>query len=463
MPIRIDALTDVPEENFLELIRDYREIDNADIVTAYRDAKGTFTVESTIFDRTVGGGATGIIAVKGKMSNFGGPNDHGVGPNEGLAILDRSDVAANQAFFLPQPADTTGLARCLNPQANYLACRWDYSVTPRSFLKTITVKVTNPANGQSIDARPADWGPNASTGRVADLSPGLAAALSLKTDDICLVEIPTPAGSQLPPANVGIATDVNLKAIDAATFRADMTRQLVVMTTFNNTTYWVTNQIGRQEGGQSLLRRVGSSDAEIVLSDSIVFPIEPSEKIPAMVANELNKAVPRTTTSPEGPRGNPPGPGEDVAAKVFAAAQAFVGQDTSHAPNTDHGNLACAWAVNEVVRRALGKPISADENGNNDTGTDGIFAVLKKHHNRVPSAKAGAIVISPTPPEGNVHGHVGIVGKTAGGAVGATPIFSNSSSASEFSQNYTINSWMARYRNKLHLDVLFYELNRDQF
>jgi hypothetical protein len=44
--------------------------------------------------------------------------------------------------------------------------------------------------GRAIDdARPADWGPNVTTGRVADLSPSLAAALELDTDDEVLITI----------------------------------------------------------------------------------------------------------------------------------------------------------------------------------------------------------------------------------------------------------------------------------
>jgi rare lipoprotein A (peptidoglycan hydrolase) len=49
--------------------------------------------------------------------------------------------------------------------------------------------VENPANGRVADARPVDWGPNISTGRVADLSPGLAKALGLQTHDVVRITI----------------------------------------------------------------------------------------------------------------------------------------------------------------------------------------------------------------------------------------------------------------------------------
>jgi hypothetical protein len=350
-----------------------------------------------------------------------------------------------------------------------MACRWDYGVTSKSFLKTIKVKVANPKNGRSIDARPVDWGPNASTGRTADLSPGLASALGLDTDDVCELAIPTPAGSQLPPANAGIATGVNLQAIDAATFPADMTRKLVVMTTFDNATYWVTNQTGQQDGGQSLLRRVGNNPAEIVVSDSTVFPVQSGDKIPAVVAAELNKAAPKLPDSPAAvakpatlaaPAAvNPPAPGGDTNAKEFASAKAFVNHDTSHVPGTDGGNLACAWSVNEVTRLAFGKPISTD-GGGNGLSTAGLFDVLKARHTKLASASnagPGTIIIAPT--VGANHGHVGIVGSTTGSS---SLVYSNSSSAAKFAQNYTIKSFTDRYVGK-GLQVLFFNLKADQF
>jgi hypothetical protein len=92
--------------------------------------------------------------------------------------------------MVEQPPGTTGLARRLNPDSNYIACRWDYKQTSRTYLQGIMVKVT--ANGKTLNARPIDWGPAASTNRICDMSPGLAAALGLKTDDICTVDLPVP-------------------------------------------------------------------------------------------------------------------------------------------------------------------------------------------------------------------------------------------------------------------------------
>ena len=61
--------------------------------------------------------------------------------------------------------------------------------TPREFLRRALARVENPANGRAADARPVDWGPNIATGRVADLSPGLAEALGLQTDDVVRITI----------------------------------------------------------------------------------------------------------------------------------------------------------------------------------------------------------------------------------------------------------------------------------
>jgi N-acetylmuramoyl-L-alanine amidase len=124
-----------------------------------------------------------LFETSGKCSHFGGPEDMGVSPSEGLAFI--FNVSDNPYLFLPsQPSGTTGLARRLNPYVHYVACRWDYSVTSKNMLKSgKRAKVTAPHNSYELLAFPADWGPNQNTGRVADLSPGLMEALGLATDD----------------------------------------------------------------------------------------------------------------------------------------------------------------------------------------------------------------------------------------------------------------------------------------
>lgn len=128
-----------------------------------------------------------LFKARGRMSTFGGPNDTGVSPSENLAWWEDQATAFREAphLFLPtQPTGTTGLARRLNPWVPYLACRWDYDTTPKSMLRTGKMAlVRSLTNGMVMKAFPADWGPHGDTNRIADLSPGLADALALETDD----------------------------------------------------------------------------------------------------------------------------------------------------------------------------------------------------------------------------------------------------------------------------------------
>jgi hypothetical protein len=133
-----------------------------------------------------------LFRAEGKMSTFGGPLDLGMAPDEGLALFDKPDLTNPKYayLFLPAPPPgTSGLGRRLDPKQYYFACRWNYADTSKEFLRRALARVENPANGRAADARPVDWGPHPSTGRVADLSPGLAAALALDTDDIVRITI----------------------------------------------------------------------------------------------------------------------------------------------------------------------------------------------------------------------------------------------------------------------------------
>ena len=109
-----------------------------------------------------------------KCSTFGGPDDDGVAADEPLAFIQEVEQAPH--LFLPyQPPDTTGLARWLNPHVHYVACRWNYDITPRVMLLEEVALVRAPSTGIALTAFPADWGPNANTSRIADLPPGLDA------------------------------------------------------------------------------------------------------------------------------------------------------------------------------------------------------------------------------------------------------------------------------------------------
>jgi N-acetylmuramoyl-L-alanine amidase len=132
------------------------------------------------------------FSAAGKCSWFGGPQDDGVSADEGLAFI--YDVEQAPHLFLPrQPQGTTGLARRLDPDVFYIACRWDYDTTPKTMLddKDKKALVRSVKTGKALLAWPADWGPHEDTDRVADLSPALLAALDLDTDDE--VEVVYPA------------------------------------------------------------------------------------------------------------------------------------------------------------------------------------------------------------------------------------------------------------------------------
>jgi len=127
----------------------------------------------------------------GRCSAFGGPDDEGVAADEGLAFI--YDVADAPHLFLPQqPEGTTGLARRLDPGVMYVACRWDYDVTPKEMLRDQSRKALVKArdSGLKFKAFPADWGPNSNTGRVADLSLALLEALGIETDDEVEIHYP---------------------------------------------------------------------------------------------------------------------------------------------------------------------------------------------------------------------------------------------------------------------------------
>jgi hypothetical protein len=127
--------------------------------------------------------------ITGKVSHFGGPDDMGVDPDEGLAFIYDIDDAPH--LFLPyQPEGTTGLARRLNPYIHYIACRWNYDLTPKETLLEVTVSVKALKTGITLTAFPADWGPHGSTNRVADISPGLMFDLGISTDDEVEVTFP---------------------------------------------------------------------------------------------------------------------------------------------------------------------------------------------------------------------------------------------------------------------------------
>ena len=132
------------------------------------------------------------LKVSGKVSWFGGPKDTGVDEDEGLAFFYKYDDAP-ELFLDEQPDGTTGLARRLDPDELYVACRWDYDITPKEMLASeLFAMVRNKTTGEFVYARPADWGPHEDTDRVADVSPAVMETLGIETDDVVEVIYPVP-------------------------------------------------------------------------------------------------------------------------------------------------------------------------------------------------------------------------------------------------------------------------------
>jgi hypothetical protein len=133
------------------------------------------------------------LYLEGKVSWFGGPDDMGVAPDEGLAFIYDVETAPH-LFLATQPEGTSGLARRLNPSVPFIATRWDYDIYPKDMLASMefVALVIAPKTGRLLRAWPADWGPHVDTNRVCDISEGLLNYLGIITDDVVQVVFPVP-------------------------------------------------------------------------------------------------------------------------------------------------------------------------------------------------------------------------------------------------------------------------------
>jgi hypothetical protein len=116
--------------------------------------------------------------------------------------------------------------------------------------------------------------------------------------------------------------------------------------------------------------------------------------------------------------------GGGARAQIAQAAQQMQGMDTSAGP--DGGNLACAWAVNRVLERSIGRTI-----GSNPNYVPSVEEALRGGAGTQvePSqASAGDIVIA------NNASHIGICQNS-----GCTRVLSNSSSRASFSWESNTN------------------------
>jgi Phage tail lysozyme len=250
--------------------------------------------------------------------------------------------------------------------------------------------------------------------------------------------------------NFKMQIPMQIPAAVARILDRDVISRIVATAKSGTATFWLIEQIG-DDGGQVLVRQAQGQDPQILAQDSTIFPLK-AGLVPPDVAVTLLKAF-KPAVDP-GPGPSPAGPAasdDERAKRVFARAKARSGNlITRNAEGTNGGRLACAFAVNTVVKEALGKPIGGG------LSTTLMGQVLKEKHTQVPEKNLvpGCVVISPTEP-GKV-GHVGIVGAIAANPT-QTPIYSNSSSKGVFLQNFTVARWKAFYGGK-RLPVLFYAL-----
>lgn len=165
---------------------------------------------------------------------------------------------------------------------------------------------------------------------------------------------------------------------------------------------------------------------------SLVLSIKAKPKVPDPVVKDLSFMVLERVTVEKSPR-----------EKLYDVAVSCLGIDAS--PNdVAPDELGCAESVNEVVFKAFGEYIETP-----GLSTTKLFAAMVDRADkyvRVLDPEPGNIIISPTgfstlanTPIKN--GHVGIFGKNQ-------IIMSNSSSLGTFIENYTLDTWIERYRKQ---------------
>ncbi len=125
--------------------------------------------------------------------------------------------------------------------------------------------------------------------------------------------------------------------------------------------------------------------------------------------------------------------------KLYASALYFLGTDSSpkdEAPD----EYGCADSVSQII-----KAVYSDFKGSVSTAELYNNLLKDKRFQKVTDFQAGDIIISPTGinklfNNANMkNGHIGIVAENEN-------IFSNSSATGLFIQNFTIQSWVERYR-----------------
>src|SRR4051812_29156533 len=168
------------------------------------------------------------------------------------------------------------------------------------------------------------------------------------------------------------ATAANKDAIPddvTAVLDPHLSHELLKKITVDASVYYIVSQSGENEGNLVVIRQTPGAAPEVVAADTALAGLdtlpqevaaaletifgEPANETAATAealrAPEALSALAATTTR------------EQICQRLFNEAHQLDGHLSSHdVPGTQHGNFACAWAVNEVARRALGRPVGGN-------------------------------------------------------------------------------------------------------
>jgi hypothetical protein len=246
------------------------------------------------------------------------------------------------------------------------------------------------------------------------------------------------------------STDTMVPSAVMSVLDPDLIPQVIAKATLGNASYWAVDQFA-DEGGQVLVKQESGKDPVILATDTTIFPLK-AGLVPTSVAALLSASFDANAVTPAPAPVPPPTSQVEIATRIFAEAkQCDETLVTRDAPNTNHGRLACAYAVNKVVSLAIGRPVGGG------LSTADMGEVLANSDRQVPEQQvtAGMIIISPT--HGGNVGHVGIVGEVKT-TTNSTVIYSNSSSRGVFSHTFTLGTWKSFYRDRKGLPVFFYAI-----
>ena len=241
------------------------------------------------------------------------------------------------------------------------------------------------------------------------------------------------------------------------TMQSDLFEKVMV----GKATYYFVNQHDKESGEQVIVRSAQGAAPTVV--DDILEEDQAASGVPPILSDKLQSQLRANRGDDFVPQSSPTGGAVlsqnqlDLAVSDQAIKCATKPRlSSANAEGTQHGNLACAWAVNRVTEMALGREIGGG------LATASMIKVLRSKHKKITMPVAGCIVISPTVTgeDGKRNiGHVGIIGFVDDANDDETKIYSNSSGAAEFQQNKTLKSWIKHYGTDKGLSVEFFELD----